>query len=219
MSRTVLVLGNKNYSSWSLRAWLALRKAGAEFEERKLPLDTPRFEDEIADFSPTRRVPVLWDDALCIWDSLAICEYVNERWAEGSLLPAALADRARARSLCAEMHSGFDALRRQMPMNCRATQRHVEVDADLQSDLSRVISLWRECLDTARASGPWLFGDFSLADAMFAPVVLRFETYGVETPEVVSAYRRAVLADPDIIDWVTAGCAEDDVVEADEAGI
>jgi len=218
MSKPVIVIGNKNYSSWSLRAWIALRKSGADFDERRLPLDTVQFEEEIADFSPTRKVPVLWDQAICIWDSLAICEYVNERWASGSLWPADLAQRARARAISAEMHSGFSALRNQMPMNCRATGRAVPLNEALQGDINRIVSLWRECLEESTGDGDWLFGGFSIADAMYAPVALRFHTYGVELPDIVQRYVQTVLQDSDIRDWMEAAGNEVEVVEADEAG-
>jgi glutathione S-transferase len=218
MSKTLLVIGNKNYSSWSLRAWIIMRKAGVEFEERRIPLDTPQFEDEIADFSPTRRVPVLWDEALCIWDSLAICEYVNERWGGGKLLPSDRADRARARSICAEMHAGFPALREQMPMNCRASDRCVAVEGALQEDINRVMSLWRECLENASGTGPWLFGEFSIADAMYIPVALRFATYSVELPDLLRSYVETVQRDSDVSEWVASASQESEVVEADEAG-
>ncbi len=123
MSDVRLVIGNKNYSSWSLRAWLPLRKAGVVFEEIRLPLDTPEFALQIAELSPSRRVPVLWHQGHCVWDSLAIAEYVNEVWAQGGLWPAQLQARARARAISAEMHSGFASLRQRMPMNCRASGR------------------------------------------------------------------------------------------------
>ena len=218
MALPVLVIGNKNYSSWSLRAWLALRKSGADFEEHWLPLDTPEFDRVIGELSPTRRVPVLRDGDTCIWDSLAIGEYANERWAGGRLLPADLGARGRARSLCAEMHSGFEALRSAMPMNCRARGRKVPMTPELQSDIDRVIELWNEARTGSGEIGPWLLGEFSLADAMYAPVVLRFRTYGVEVPELVGAYMETMLADSDIKEWVAAGEAETEIVEADEAG-
>jgi glutathione S-transferase len=218
MTRPLLVIGNKNYSTWSLRPWLALRKAGVEFEERRLPLDTPEFFEEITDLSPTRRVPVLWHRSRCIWDSLAICEYVNEEFAAGVLLPEDRASRAWARSVCCEMHSGFNALRSALPMNLRASGRRVDLDHSVQEDINRIASLWTECREAHAARGPWLFGHFSLADAMFIPVALRFPTYCIELPELAQQYQATCLADADVQDWVGAGCAESEVVEADEAG-
>ena len=217
MSRPLLVIGNKNYSSWSLRAWLALRKAGVDFEERRLPLDTPTFAREIAALSPSRRVPALWDGDLCIWDSLAIGEYANERWAGGGLLPTEAANRGCARSLCAEMHSSFATLRGSLPMNCRAVGRRVPRTPELTADIDRIFQIWTEALSAS--AGPWLFGQFTLADAMYAPVVLRFVTYGVEAPDGARQYMDAVQEDPDIEAWISDARAETEVVEADEAGM
>lgn len=217
MANPLLVIGNKNYSSWSLRGWLALRKAGVDFEEQRLPLDTPEFSRDICTLSPSRRVPALHDGDLCIWDSLAIGEYANERWAGGGLLPQDRAERARARAFMAEMHAGFSALRARMPMNCRAEGRRVAIDEKLQADIDRIFAIWSECLE--RSGGPWLFGKFSLADAAYVPVALRFCSYGVQGPAPVQAYVATVLADPDVAAWVQAGRAEKEVVEADEAGI
>ncbi len=216
MSKPLLVIGNKNYSSWSLRGWLALRKSGADFEELRLPLDTEEFAQRIGELSPTGRVPVLHDGELRIWDSLAIAEYANERWAGGSLLPADAPARAHARAVMAEMHAGFLELRARMPMNCRAEQRRILIDAALQADIDRVCSLWASCL--AQYGGPWLFGGFSLADVMYAPVAIRFSNYQVELPEAALGYRATVFADPDIQAWMDAGRAEPEIVEADEAG-
>ena len=218
MNEAELVIGNKNYSSWSLRAWLALRKAGAEFRERRLSLDTPEFYAEIADYSPTGQVPVLWDGPVCTWDSLAIAEYANDRWAQGRLWPQDTAARARARAVSAEMHAGFSELRSVMPMNCRARNRRVPMSSRLEADINRIISIWCECLEKGAGTGGWLFGDFSIADAMYAPVVFRFQTYGVELPGPAASYAQHVLADPDITDWTAAAELEQEVVEADEAG-
>ncbi len=216
MGKPVLVIGNRNYSSWSLRGWLAMRKAGADFEELRLPLDTDEFAERIPDLSPTGRVPVLRDEGLVVWDSLAIAEYANERWAGGRLMPADSAARAEARAMMAEMHSGFLELRARMPMNCRAEQRRVPVDDALQADIDRVCSLWATCLD--EHGGPWLFGGFSLADVMYVPVAIRFRNYQVELPAAAHAYMATVFADPDVKSWVELGRAEPEIVEADEAG-
>ena len=219
MSKPVLIIGNKNYSSWSLRGWIIMRKAGVDFEERRLALDTAQFDTEIVDLSPSRKVPVLRDQAACVWDSLAICEYVNERWAAGGLWPADPSERARARSISAEMHAGFPALRSQMPMNCRATKRNVPVEGALQQDISRVLSIWQECRDKLAQAGPWLFGKFSIADAMYIPVALRFYSYGVELPDSGQSYLETVLNDCDVSEWMAAASQEVEVVEAEEAGI
>jgi glutathione S-transferase len=176
-----LVIGNKNYSSWSLRAWLLLREAGIKFEERRVALDQPGTKAALEAMSAAGRVPVLLLDRETIWDSLAIAETLAERYPEKRLWPADAAARAHARSVSAEMHSGFSALRDQMPMNCRARRRRVPRTAELTADISRVIAIWSDC--GRRYGGGWLFGEFSVADVMYAPVVLRFRTYDVPWPE------------------------------------
>ncbi len=218
MNELKLVIGNRNYSSWSLRAWLALRKSGAAFDTVVIPLDTPEFHQRIADYSPTGRVPVLWHDGNCIWDSLAIGEYANERFAGGSLWPPDATSRGLGRAMAAEMHSGFADLRAKMPMNCRAGQRRVPMDDALQGDIDRVWAAWSIALSRHGDSGPWLLGNYSLVDAMFAPVVLRFQTYGVEPPAEIRPYCTRVLEDPDLREWIAAALQEDWVIEQDEAG-
>jgi glutathione S-transferase len=218
MSTPLLVIGNKNYSSWSLRAWLAMRKSGVGFEEHRLSLDTPAFEEQIGERSPTRRVPVLRDGDLCIWDSLAICEYANERWAQGALLPADAALRATVRSYCAEMHAGFPELRSRMPMNCRARNRKVSVDDALTADIDRVLQIWSEARERRIGDGSWLLGEFSLLDAMYVPVALRFRTYDVPVPGLAGEFMAVLDSDPDILAWLAEALVETEVVEADEAG-
>ena len=209
----LLVIGNKNYSSWSLRPWLLLRHFGVAFDELKLSLDTPEFFAEIERWSPTRRVPVLHDGDLVVADSLAICEYANERWLEGRGWPADLRDRAVARAAAAEMHSGFAALRGQLPMNARRVPDGYRWNAQAQADIERVQVLWRGLRARAAgrgapASGPFLCGGFGIVDAMFAPVVLRFRGYGVAMDDVAQAYCGAVLALPAMQAWLAEAVAE-----------
>jgi glutathione S-transferase len=218
MSPIRLVIGNKNYSSWSLRAWLCLRKCNVEFDEVLIPLDTPEFAARIGDYSPTGRVPVLCHDGRTIWDSLAICEYINEAFADGNLWPQDLSSRSLGRCMVAEMHSGFMALRNEMPMNCRALNRRVPMDENLRADIDRLCSLWAAALTDHVQTGPWLLGEFSIADAMFAPVVMRFRNYGVQVPDLVQAYCDHLLADEDMQSWVERALQETWIVEADEAG-
>jgi glutathione S-transferase len=218
MSNVQLVIGNKNYSSWSFRAWLCLRKSGTDFDELLLPLDTDEFEEKIGDFSPTRKVPVLWDDGLCIWDSLAICEYANERFANGALWPSDTYSRSLGRSMVSEMHGGLTELRNKLPMNCRASERVVELDRALQADIDRVFSLWGDSLTCHVDKGPWLLGEFSIADAMFAPVVMRLRSYVVPVPDDIQRYCEHVLSDPDVQLWLEGAGQESWIVEADEAG-
>ncbi|MEO8803787.1 MAG: glutathione S-transferase family protein [Rudaea sp.] len=198
----VLVIGSKNYSSWSLRPWLLLRVFELRFEEIKLPLDTPEFYSRIREYSPTGRVPVLHDRDVRVWDSLAIAEYANERWLGGRGWPADITARALARAISAEMHSGFMALRNELPMNCRKRVSNHAISADAQRDVVRVKAIWREARERFGADGPFLFGAFGIADAMYAPVVLRFISYGVTLDRIERAYADAILALPALREWL-----------------
>lgn len=211
-----LYIGNKNYSSWSLRPWLALRAAGIDFEERRVPLFSERFRQEIPAVSPAGRVPVLIDDGFAVWDSLAIIEYAADRNPHAPLWPQDGRDRARARSICAEMHSGFQALRARMPMNVEARLPGMGWDLAVQRDIDRICAMWTSLRTLNAAQGPFLFGGFSAADAFYAPVVLRFETYRPALPEPVLDYMRAVLDHPDMRDWIEAACAEHEFLPEDE---
>ena len=220
----VLVIGNKNYSSWSLRPWLLLRQFGVAFEEQRLALDTPAFHDQIGHWSPSRRVPALHDDGLVVWDSLAICEYANERWLGGRGWPALLHHRALARAASAEMHSGFTALRAQLPMNCRRRPDGYRWDAAAEADIARVQALWAllrgECGDGIGdglgGGGDFLCGEFGIVDAMFAPVAIRFVGYGVEMDETASRYVAALSALPAMREWQAAAEAEPERIVATE---
>jgi glutathione S-transferase len=212
----LLTMGNKNYSSWSLRPWLLMKHLGLEFAERVIPLDTPEFVREVGTSSPTRRVPVLRHGALLVWDSLAICEYACELTGRG--WPATREARAIARAVCAEMHSGFSILRSQWPMNARATGRRTAPNPERTVDIARIEGLWAECRTRFGAGGPWLFGEFSVADAMYAPVVLRLRTYGASVREATAAYMATLLADAHMREWLAAAAAESWVIEASEIG-
>jgi glutathione S-transferase len=201
-----LLIGNKNYSSWSLRPWLFLRKAGFKFDEQIVYLDAHDYQQQIAALSPSRRVPLLLDGGLKIWDSLAICEYAAE--ATGRGLPADRAARARTRSVAAEMHSGFQALRNECPMNVRARQRRVPQTPELLADIARIDAVWSGCRKDFGAGGDWLFGEFSLADALFAPVAFRFQSYGAALSAASQEYLRHVLNDVDARDWQEAAAQE-----------
>ena len=189
--RPTLVIGNKNYSSWSLRPWLLLRHHGVDFDEVRLPLDTPEFYASIGRYSPTGRVPVLREGELVVWDSLAILEYANERWLDGSGWPQSATARAQARSAAAEMHSGFAALRRQLPFNCRRLPDGYRGDADVLADVTRVQALWRYLRERHGDGGDFLCGRFGIVDAMFTPVCLRFRSYGIEVAGDARAYMDA----------------------------
>jgi len=202
-----LVIGNKTYSSWSLRPWLLLSHFGIPFSEKLLPLDTDQFRAEIPALSPSGRVPVLHDGELKVWDSLAICEYLNEAYLDQRGWPSDLAHRAIARSVSAEMHSGFAAMRNELAMNVKRVNRPLaQVSAEATADIARVQAIWTDCLE--RSGGPFLFGDFSIADAMFAPVVYRFRGYGIALSEAQQRYSQAILALPAIAAW-EAGAANE----------
>lgn len=207
MSTPRLVIGNKAYSSWSLRPWVLLRQAGIAFEEERLPLDTELFRARIGALSPSGLVPVLHDDGLVVWDSLAICEYANGRWLDGRGWPADPRARALARAAACEMHAGFAALRRQLPMNLRRKPDAYRWDADAQRDIDRVVALWNGLRASHGAGGPFLFGAFGIVDAMFAPVAFRFDRYGVDAGEA-QPYVAALLALPAMRDWDAAAQAE-----------
>ena len=213
-TRPLLVIGNKNYSSWSLRPWLLLRHFGVAFDEMRLPLDTPKFVSDIERWSPSRRVPALRHGELTIWDSLAICEYVDETFLDRAGWPADAAARAIARSVSAEMHAGFAALRSALPMNCRKRVAHFVPSADAQRDIARVCALWRDCRARFGNAGAWLFNGFSIADAMYAPVALRFVTYGITLDEVSRAYVDSVLGDSAIEQWLRDAAAEIEALPA-----
>jgi len=205
MSRQ-LVIGNKNLSSWSLRPWLALAKSGLPFEEVLVRLDLPETRATLQQYSPAGKVPVLIEEGVAIWDSLAIIEFVAEQMPV--LWPTERMQRALARSLAAEMHSGFAALRSTMPMNINATGLKVEGTPEVQRDIARIQAVWEDCRARFGAGGPWLFGAFSAVDAMFAPVVTRFRTYGVAVSPVVQAYMDTVWNDPEMQRWIAGARAE-----------
>ena len=203
-----LVIGDKQLSSWSLRPWMLLRHLGLPFEEVGLPLDTPRFHEEIGRWSPSRRVPVLLDGGTRVWDSLAICEYLNER-VEGAAWPDDPDERALARCISAEMHSGFAALRSQWSLRAADTGLDVPLDEAGRADVARIDAIWSECRARCAASGPWLFGErYCIADAMYAPVVLRFHTYGAVLSPAARAYFEHALADPQLQEWVRGARAQ-----------
>jgi len=216
--RPKLIIGNKNYSSWSLRAWLLLSEAGIDFEEVRLQLDQPGFAAGIARYSPALKVPVLILGEQAIWDTLAIAETVAERWPDKSLWPEDAAARAHARSISAEMHAGFMVLRDEMPMNCRAMGRKITLSDALIADIDRILAIWTDCHHRYANDEGWLFGDFGVADAMFAPVILRFRTYGINLPESVNAYHDRLLRSEALQEWLLAADSETEVIENDEAG-
>jgi len=205
-----LVIGNKNYSSWSLRPWLALRVAGIPFDEVRIPLYVPGSKEQILRYSPAGKVPVLVAPDATVWESLAILEFLADRHTEAKLWPAGSAQRARARAVSTEMHGGFAALRSNLGMNLRRTFPDHATTPEVLADLARVQALWNDCL--ARSGGPFLFGAFTNADAMFAPVVTRFITYSVKVDAASARYMAAVRALPAMNEWYAAARQETEVL-------
>jgi glutathione S-transferase len=216
MSDYILVIGNKNYSSWSLRPWLAMRQAGLPFREVRIPLYTPESKAQIRSYSPSGKVPCLVDGALAVWDSLAICEYLAERHPQAKLWPADPHARAVARSISAEMHSGFQNLRSNMSMNCRKRFPGMGRTVEVAGEIERVQRSWGQAREKHGAGGPFLFGAFTIADAMYAPVVLRFRTYAVQLNPVCREYADAILALPAMQQWLADAEAETEVIAAFE---
>jgi glutathione S-transferase len=214
MADFTLVIGNKNYSSWSLRGWLMARMAGIAFDEIVVPLDLPETQASIRKHSPSGRVPVLLHRGLAVWESLAIAEYLHDLKPEAGLWPAAPAARAHARAVAAEMHSGFQPLRRQLPMNMWRPVKARALDAEASANVTRIDTIFGECL--AKSGGPFLFGAFGAADAMFAPVVARFHTYAVEVGAPARSYMNEMVALPAWREWRTAALHEPWVLPHDE---
>jgi glutathione S-transferase len=211
-----LVVGNRNYSSWSLRGWLAARATGVPFHEVLIRLSEPGSKAELLKHSPAGRVPVLRHGERVIWDSLAIIEYLAEACPDAGLWPADPAARAHARSIAAEMHAGFQALRAHMPMNLRKSLPGKGRARDVEADIERIGAIWRDCRGRHGADGSYLFGPFTAADAMYTPVATRFRTYAVELDDVCQAYVDAVLTRPDFLEWHEAALTEPWVIEEDE---
>jgi len=219
-----LYIGNKNYSSWSMRPWVLLTQAGIAFEERMLRFDSfdahSKFKADVMRLNPVGKVPVLVDDGFAVWDTLAIAEYLAEKFPDKNLWPTDVKARARARSVCAEMHSGFGALRNHFGMNIEASlpevgQRLLAEQPQARADLDRIVQMWSELLATHK--GPLLFGEFSIADAFFAPVVKRIVTYGLPVPPAIQAYIDHVQALPGVAAWTKDALAEHDFLAFEES--
>lgn len=208
MAGLTIILGNKNYSSWSLRPWLVLEAAGATYDEIVIPLDQPGTRAAILAQSPSGRVPCLRHGDVVVWDSLAICEYLNELFPEARLWPERREVRAVARAVSAEMHSGFQALRANLPMKLDASLPGKGRTPEVDADIARIVELWTDCRRRFGAGGPYLFGAWSVADAMYAPVVTRFRTYGVTLEGAAAAYADAAWERPAMQKWVAAARAE-----------
>ena len=209
-----LIIGNQNYSSWSLRPWILLKHFNISFQQYRIKLFTDEMLSDMAAFCPNNKVPVLIDNNIKIWDSLAICEYINEQYLSNKAWPEKLEQRALARSICAEMHSSFFALRNEMPMNCRRLPSPINFSANCQNDIDRVLIIWEECLQ--KSKGEFLFDTFSIADAFYLPVISRFSSYRVEVPDEVSRYMKHMLSLPCYQDWLKASKQEIEVISYSE---
>ncbi|MFD2205053.1 glutathione S-transferase family protein [Kiloniella antarctica] len=210
-----LIVANKNYSSWSFRPWIALKVKGIEFEEVFSQFNEETGHKHFGEFSPTKKVPVLQDDEISVWESLAILEYLAEKFPEANLWPKDIKDRALARCIAHEMHGGFMSLRSECPMNMRRAEEAISVSDGVYKDVKRIIDIWRDCLEVS--GGPFLFGAFSNADAMFAPVVNRIAKYKLSDDPIVVRYSFVMTNLPAWQEWETAGKAEPWIVEEDEA--
>ncbi|MCG7489374.1 glutathione S-transferase [Vibrio sp. Of14-4] len=210
-----LFIGNQNYSTWSLRAWLIFAHFDLDVEVIKLRLFSEELYKTLSNITPTAKVPALVNDDVTVWDSLAILEHVNDTFLNGRAWPRDLVERAKARALACEMHSGFLDLRNELPMNIRA-KRKVTLSQGALKDIARIDAIWSE--QEERYPGEWLFGEWSIADAMFAPVALRCLTYGIELSEGARAYQQKVLASEPLKRWLREASLESDIVEEDEAG-
>lgn len=216
MSDLTLIIGNKNYSSWSLRPWVFMKHNGIEFKEKRIALFTENTDKELAQYNSDFKVPVLQDSDLVIWDSLSILEYLSAKYLDSNGWPNEERARAIARSVSAEMHSSFTGVRSELPMNCRKKFRNVKLSAAAEREIERIKSLWRRCRAEFGEQGEWLFGQYSIADAMFAPMVLRFDGYSIPLDGVERAYVQTVMQQPSIVEWVEAGKVEKEIIEEDE---
>lgn len=212
MTELTLVIGNKNYSSWSLRAWLGMKQNGLQFNEIRIPMDTSEFYEKIPQYSPSNKVPVLLHGSQKVWESLAILEYLAEEFPDLNWYPKDKTAKIVARSISFEIYAGFNKLRENMPMNCRAKYPGKGMALGVKKDIDRITNIWQECRQKFGAGGDMLFGEFTIADAMYAPVVLRFVTYGVEVDKVCRDYMEAILELPAMQEWVKAGEKEEEVL-------
>jgi glutathione S-transferase len=211
-----LTIGNKNYSSWSFRPWIALKVAGIPFEETVIPIYAPGSREKFLARSPAGKVPILQDGDVTVWESLAILEYLAEKFPDAALWPRDAAARGHARAIASEMHAGFVPLRSQCPMNMWRPVKKLEPSAETAANVARIDAMWSDCRARFGHGGPFLFGRFGAADAMYAPVVSRFHTYGVEVGPASRAYMQAIMALPAWQEWYAAALKEEWLLEEDE---
>lgn len=216
MAQATLTISSKNYSSWSLRGWLLVRMAGLPFTETIISPDDPAMRAEILLLAPSMLVPCLTHKKVKVWDTLAIGEYLNEIKPDAGLLPADVVPRAHCRAICGEMHSGFASLRAALPMNLKAQYKDFKIWARAQADIDRIVTIWQDCLTTY--GGPYLFGATPcMADAMYAPVVTRFQSYSIKLDPLCSSYSKQILAMPHLREWTAAALLEPDEIEGLDA--
>ncbi|MEK6749012.1 MAG: glutathione S-transferase family protein [Pseudomonadota bacterium] len=212
MNKRQLIIGNKNYSSWSLRPWLFMKYYKLPFEEVRIPLYCVGSTEKIARYSPSGLVPALVDGDITVWDTLAICEYLSETYLDGKAWPQDRQARAHARAVSAEMHSGFANVRKHLSMNVRARFQWQYINSDVEREIARILTLWETCRTQFASAGPWLFGEFSIADAMYVPVCLRFDRYNVPLNALAQAYVEHVLALDAMREWCEAALLEKEVI-------
>jgi len=213
MAQLFLLIGNKNYSSWSLRPWLALKQSAIAFEEKLIPLDQKDSRAQILKYSPSGKLPFLRHDKIEVWESLAICEYLAEAFPQAQLWPHNVAARTQARAISSEMHAGFADLRRNLPMDASRELKAKSRAAKVPDEIARVQQIWIDARKRFGTGGPFLFGRFSIADCMFAPVVSRFRTYGVKLEPVAEAYCATIMALPAMGEWIAAAKREPWVID------
>ena len=216
MKDLTLIIGNKNYSSWSLRPWFYMQQLGFEFDEIRIPLFTPDMERQLEPCFSDSKVPVLIDDGFSLWDSLAIMEYLANKFPENVSWPASVKARAIARSVSCEMHSSFSALRNEIPMNCRANFHDMPLSPEANHDIDRILAVWRRCRRQYGQDGPWLFGRFSIADAMFAPIVIRLKSFNIPLEGIEAEYAEVVYHNQHVRRWMKQGCEETEIISACE---
>lgn len=219
MSDLALVIGNKNYSSWSLRPWVFMKQNNIDFGEIPVSLSVESTAAQLAEYGSGLKVPVLKDGDFLVWDSLSILEYVAEKYLDSSGWPSEQSARATARSISCEMHSSFPNIRNALPMNCRKKFHNIHLSKQTESEIERIKLLWRQCRTKFGQGGEWLFGEYSIADAMYAPIALRFHGYDIPLEGVEQAYVQSVLSQPCIKDWIEAGVMEEEIIAEDEIDV
>lgn len=211
-----LIIGNKNYSSWSLRPWVFMQHNEIDFTEKQIALYEQDTDAKLSEYHSDFKVPILIDDKIEVWDSLSILEYLSEQYMQGQGYPTNVEARALARSICNEVHSSFMNVKNELPMNCRKKFNHVVLSDKAQEEVKRICDIWQMCKSQQQAKGKWLFGNYSIADAMFAPIALRFSGYSIKLDRHSQTYVENVLEQPCIIEWMKQGQSEKETIQEDE---